>query len=72
MQRLVVITVDTLLEVLKDYCGAEGIPDDAQVETLLVNPAEKGKFALNVSSPQFREDMPALNVEFMLKRVYTV
>lgn len=72
MKRMVIVTVDTLVEILKDYLGEEEMPGDARVETLLVKPNEKGKFAIRVASERFEQDQAAMVVDFDIKRVYSV
>jgi hypothetical protein len=70
MDRMVIVTVDTLAEILKDYVGEENLPSNAWVTQLLVKPSEQGKFAINFESPDIKPDTPALNVNFGIKRVW--
>ena len=72
MQRMVIVTVDTLVEILKDYLGEENVPRDATVERLLVKPNEKGKFAFVVESPGIKQGGQAVVADFQLRRVYGV
>lgn len=71
MQRMVIVTVDTLAEVLKDYLGEENVPTDATVVTLLVNKSEQGKFALTLESDDWNKDLSALVVDFQVKRYFS-
>ncbi len=70
--RSVVVTVDTLVEVLKDYLGEENLPADAQAVRLLVNRKEQGKVGLVVASEQLATGLPALQAHFDIRRVYSV
>lgn len=72
MRRMVIVTVDTLVEVLKDYLGEENVPRDAQVVRMLVKPAEQGKFAIVIDSPSIPYDAPAVTADFQVKRFYSV
>jgi len=52
-QRYIVITIDTLAEMLKDYVADEqDIPADAMPVRLLVKPTEQGKLAIEMFSDQ--------------------
>lgn len=67
---MVVVTVDTLVEILKDYLGEENVPKDAQVVRLLVRPSEPGKFAIVVDGDSIKYNAPAVVADFQVKRFY--
>jgi len=72
VKRKILIPVDSILAMMKDYTKGEGsIPWDAQPISLQVNPTQSGMFGLVVESPEFKDDVP-LRVEFDIKRVFGV
>ena len=72
MRRKILIPVDSILAMMKDYTKGEGsIPMDAVPVSLQVNLADKGMFGLVVASPEFKDDSP-IRVEFDIRRVYGV
>ena len=72
MKRRIIINIDSILNMFKDYTKGEGsIPFDAVPMSLQVNTADSGMFGLMVESPEFTDDTP-LRVEFDIKRVYGV
>lgn len=70
--RMLIITVDTLLEIIKDYLGEDNVPRDAMVSKLLVKPSEQGRFAIEVVSESMKEGLAPLNVHFDMRRIYSV
>jgi hypothetical protein len=70
--RLVVVTAQTVLDILKDYLGIDNIPADARLVSLMYSKNERGKVAMVVESGGLRQDEKAINVTFDIKRVYTV
>lgn len=71
-QRMIVVTLDTLAELLKDYLGPDYLPADARATRLLVNPQENGKLALEVMSPGIKPDAKPLFAHFDIKRNYII
>ncbi len=71
-RRQVIITIDSLGELFKDYLGEGVIPADAVAQRLMINPLENGKMALEVASPSIPDNAKDIRVNFQLKRVYTV
>ena len=71
-RRQVILTLDTLCELLKDYIGDNTIPSDAMAQRLLINPQENGKLALEIASPSIKVDAKPIFVNFDLKRIYSV
>jgi len=51
-ERFVIVTIDTIVELLKDYCGQD-IPADAMPLRLLLRPEEKGRLAIELTSHEF-------------------
>jgi hypothetical protein len=71
IRRKVVVPVDTLLAIIKDYTrSTHDIPDDAVPVSLQIKPSEKGMFGLMIQSENFKDDAP-IRVNFDIKRVYT-
>ncbi len=71
-RRQVILTLDTLAELLKDYIGENIIPKDSVAQRLLINPQENGRLALEIASPSIKPDAKPIFVNFNLKRVYSV
>lgn len=72
VERTIAIPIDSILELMKDYTAGEGsIPADAKAVSLMVNPAQRGMFAIVLASEEFKDDTP-IRVEFDIKRTYTV
>jgi hypothetical protein len=57
---------------LKDYCGNEDIPRDAQLVQVLYKPTDAGKLAFVVESPQVKLGAQAIEVKVDLRRIYQV
>lgn len=70
--RMVILTIDTIGELLKDYVGENNIPVDAVAQRLLINPQDNGKLALELASPNIKADAKPIYVNFDIKRVYSV
>lgn len=69
--RTCIITIDSLVRLLKDYLGEENIPADAMPVKLMRNTREANKIGIMLQSDSFTSDVP-LMVYFDLKRVYNV
>lgn len=69
--RRVIITIDTLMELFKDYCSSEDIPASAQARKLMLNQQER-KAAVVAESPEWAADAAPLQVNFQIKRYYGV
>lgn len=68
--RRVLVTIDTLTDMLKDYLSAEDMPFDAMPIKMMVNPTENGKIAILMTSNDFPADAPNYSVRFDIKKVY--
>lgn len=71
-ERHIILTIDTIAELLKDYMGEEEMPTDAMPIKLLMNTGTPGKLALEFESPTWKAGLPDLNVNFNIRRVYGV
>lgn len=71
-QRYLLVTIDTISEILKDYIANEqDLPADATPIAMQVHPTSK-KLAITFASPSLKENSLPLNVNFDIKRVYSV
>lgn len=70
--RYIILTIDTITALLKDYVGGEDMPADAQPLKLMVNPQAGNKIAIEMGSDSWREGLPPLDIKFKIKRVYGV
>lgn len=71
--RFVVIPIDDLMRLLVDYAGdALQLPADARPLKLMLKPTEKGKLGLQVYSDTWEQDQRPEQVNFHLKRFYSV
>jgi len=70
-ERYVIVTIDTIAELFKDYCGEQDIPADAMPTKLLFKPNDKGRLAIQMVSDSWTKDLPPLNVSFAIRRVHT-
>lgn len=71
-ERFVILTIDTIAELFKDYCGPEDIPADAMPTKLLLRPTEKGRLAIEFVSDSWAEGLPPLAVTFKIKRMFAI
>ena len=71
-ERYVIVTIDTITELFKDYCGPSEIPADAKPVRLMLKPTDKGKIAILMESGEWKENQAPLKVKFDLRRTYAV
>lgn len=71
-RRMVVLTIESILELFKDYIGDGAIPEDGRVVSLLYRPNDKGKLALLVESAEWVPGLEPIQARFDLQRIYTV
>ena len=72
MKRKIIVPIDSIMALLKDYTKDTGdIPADTMPLSLMVNPAEKGMFAIQAESPSWKDDTP-IRINFDIKRVYSL
>jgi hypothetical protein len=70
-RRKIIIPIDSILEMMKSYTAENHeIPTDARPTALLVRPQEPGKFAIMITSPELKRDMPPLQIHFDIRRIY--
>lgn len=69
--RLILIPVDSVLCLFKDYAGLIAVPDDAQVVKLMINPQER-KLALLIEADSYSGPQPTEEIRFDLQRTYLV
>jgi len=72
IERDIVVTIDTLMDLFRDYIGDNEIPMDARPIKLMFNPGERRKLAIMAESDEWREGMGPLVVAFDIKRIYGV
>lgn len=70
--RMISTTVDSLLEMFRDYFPSGDIPKGAQAVKLMHRPTDQGKLAILVESPEWKGEMPPLQVVFDIRRNYRV
>ena len=69
--RMVVVTIDTICGLFKDYCGMVGFPEDAKPLKLMFNPQER-KLGILVESEEKMSGGAMEEVKFNIRRVYGV
>lgn len=71
-ERIVITTIDSLIDLFRDYCPDGDIPLDCKALRLQVNTTDKGKFCIVASSDDWPKGEAPLNITFDMKRVYSV
>jgi hypothetical protein len=70
LKRFVILRIDDIYRLLFDYAGEPlGLPADAKPTKFRL---VQGKLQLMVESDSWEHDMPAEQVKFDLRRVYSV
>lgn len=70
--RPVLLSIETLVEILKDYMGEDDLPSDAKAVKLMMNPQEANKIGLVVESSQIKYGAAPLEVRFDIRRMFGV
>ena len=70
--RLIYITHQTILELLKDYLGEENIPANAKTVNFLFKPNERGALAIEFESPDIKGGQASLVANFDVKRNFGI
>ena len=70
--RRILITIDTLAELFKDYLTPEDLPADAMPVKLMLKPSEAGKLGVLMVSDSFPENAAPYYLNFNIKKVYSV
>lgn len=68
-QRMVILRIDDVMALVKDYAKGE-IPQDAMPVQFRLNKAEGGKLALEIESGEIPQGAKPLEVRFNLKRIF--
>jgi hypothetical protein len=72
MTRTVIVTAETILELMKDYLGEENVPQDARPTRLLFNRNDKGRLAIEASSDNWPTGKDGFEARFDLQRSFLV
>jgi hypothetical protein len=71
--RLVIVTIDTLMEIFKAYSGElQDIPTDAKAVKLMFKPTDMGKLKIVAESEGWKEGLPPIQIRFDIKRIHSV
>lgn len=70
--RRIILTIDSIMALLKDYCSTEDVPPNSMPVKLMVNPKEQNKLAIYAQALEWQEGLPPLQVHFDVRRVYSV
>ncbi len=70
--RMVILPIDTINALFKDYCGQLGYPKDALAVRLQYKPTEMGKLALVIESDEFTGPQTPEQIKFDIRRFYGV
>ena len=71
-RRMVITSIDSVLEMFKDYLGEDNLPKDAKVGLFRYKPNEQGRFMIVAGSDSIKQGAAPLNVHFDVKRIYGV
>lgn len=69
--RLIIVTIDTLMALFKDYLPGY-VPEDATPLELFIHPSTPGKMAILTESSNWDSAGNEVNVRFELRRSYGV
>lgn len=69
--RLVILSVDDICNIFKDYAHMTGFPQDAQCDTLLFN-KQLNKMCLRITAPSLGVGEPPEEIRFDLKRTHII
>ncbi len=70
-KRLIILPIDSVLELFKDYAGMIAVPDDAQATKLMINHDDR-KLALVVDAESYPGPQPMEEIRFDLQRTFLV
>lgn len=70
--RRILLTIDSIVALFKDYLPAEDMPETVVPLKLMINPQEKRKLAILCESLDWKEGLAPLQVKFAIKRFYGV
>ena len=69
--RLVILPIDSVLDLFKDYAGLIAVPDDAEATKLIMNPSLR-KLGLVVDAESYNGPQPTEEIRFDLQRTFLV
>lgn len=70
--RYIMLTIDTITELIKDYVGLEELPEDARAIKMMFKPNESGKLAIEMISDSWTETQTPIDINFKIKRFYGI
>jgi hypothetical protein len=70
--RRVILTIDTIMDIFKDYATENDIPITAMPLKLLFKPTDRGRLAIEAVSDEWAKDLPPLQLNFDLRKIYSV
>ncbi len=71
-RRRVLASIDDIVRLLADYCGADNIPQNVQALKLMIRPTEQGRIGIMCESPDWAAGLPPLDVKFELRRLHSL
>jgi len=71
-RRRVIVSVDDIMSMFRDYCSPEDFPSDAVPVTLKLKPTERGRMAIEAESRFWAHGLPPLEVRFELRRLHSL
>ena len=69
MKRFVIISIDDTVNLIRDYLGAEFIPEDAMPVQFRIH---EGRLEIQLVSDGWQGDQGMIAADFDIKRVYGV
>jgi hypothetical protein len=70
--RYIILTIDTITELIKDYVGLDELPADARAISIQMRPTDGGKLAIDMISDTWTQEQDPIDVNFKIKRMYGV
>ncbi len=71
-KRLIILRIEDLSNILKDYLSAEDLPRDAQPIQFMINPKEQNKLGVQFGSEVWDGPQGVQLVDAEIKRFYGV
>lgn len=71
-RRRVIVSIDDIVSMMRDYCPAEDFPSDVAPLRLMLKPNERGKLAIEAESRFWQHGLPPLQVRFELRRLHSL
>jgi hypothetical protein len=70
-RRMVILSIDTICNLFKDYVGLVGFPQDGKPVKFMLNPQER-KLGLVVESEEWTGPQKPEEIKFDLRRVFSI